>query len=150
MLAVIDDADVSSSQEEPLLPCFRCGICCTRYQVRLSLVEARCISDEMEIGWDEFREAYLDPRWPGAESFLLRQANGACVFFEQSKDGHVATCLIHPFRPSSCRDWTASQYRRECQEGLDKYWGLKVSDEGKLQGTRGKILEFQSFLESLR
>ena len=34
----------------PLIPCFRCGVCCTRYQVRLSLVEARRIADQL-IFW---------------------------------------------------------------------------------------------------
>jgi Fe-S-cluster containining protein len=149
MLAVMDDADVAGSQEEPLLSCFRCGICCTKYQVRIDMVEARSIADELGIPWGKFQEEYLDQRWPGAESFLLRRHDGACVFFEQDKDSHVATCVIHHFRPSSCRDWTASQHRRECQEGLDKYWGLKVSAEGRLQGTRSKIQKFQFFSKSL-
>jgi hypothetical protein len=29
--------------------CFRCGECCTRYQVRLGLAEAQCIADDLGL-----------------------------------------------------------------------------------------------------
>ena len=38
--------------KELSIPCFRCGVCCTRYQVCLSLVEARQIADELGFDWD--------------------------------------------------------------------------------------------------
>ncbi len=66
--------------KELSIPCFRCGVCCTRYQVRLSLVEARQIADELGFDWDEWLDRYVDQRWPGTDSFLLRHCNGACVF----------------------------------------------------------------------
>lgn len=143
------DTDGDGEQEEPLIPCFRCGICCIKFQARMNLVESKHIADKLGISWDEFTDRYLDPRWPGAESFLLNQSNGACVFLEHDEGSNISSCLIHPFRPTSCREWMPSQYHPECQEGLDKCWGLKVSSEGKLQGTEDRIQRFQSFWESL-
>ena len=149
MLNMLKDNDGASEQEETLIPCFRCGICCTRYQARLSLTEARRINEELEISWEEFVEGYTDLNWPGTESFLIRHSTGACIFLKHEEGSSVAICLIHPFRPSSCRDWNPSQYRPECQEGLNNYWGLKISPAGKFQGAQHKIQRFQSFLESL-
>jgi hypothetical protein len=62
---------------------------------------------------------------------------------------HIATCLVHPFKPSACREWTPSLYPRECCEGLRRYWGLTVGSLGQLQGSNEAVQVFQSFLESL-
>ena len=59
------------------------------------------------------------------------------------------SCLVHPFRPSSCRDWTPSLCFRDCQAGLTKHWGLSLSSSGRLQGPEEKLRDFHSFLESL-
>lgn len=131
--------------EEPT--CFRCGVCCTKYQVNLSMVEARHIADELGIEWNKFLEEHTDHSWPGTYSLLLRQVNGACIFFKQVDECRKATCLIHTFRPASCRDWTPGMQRRECQEGLTKYWGLTVYPSGKLKGQEERIKRFQSFLQ---
>jgi hypothetical protein len=134
--------------EAPFTLCFRCGVCCTKYQVRLNQVEARQIADGLGISWDEFLERYVDQRWPGVESFLLRQDNGACVFLKQKEDNQ-SICLIHPFKPSACQEWVPSLHRRECREGLAKYWGLRVGSQGELQGEEERIYRFQLFLKSL-
>ncbi|MDP2953961.1 MAG: hypothetical protein Q8O76_11680, partial [Chloroflexota bacterium] len=39
---------------EPFRVCFQCGECCSRYQVRLTLVEARRIADALGIAWHQF------------------------------------------------------------------------------------------------
>ena len=129
--------------------CFRCGICCRRYQVRLSLTEARRIAHELGMSWDDFASQYLDKRWPGTKSLLLRQSHGACPFLEQEEDSAIASCRIHAFRPSSCREWAPGVHRPECQQGLAQYWGLRVDAQGKLKGTALKQQRFQAFLESL-
>ncbi len=131
------------------IPCFRCGICCRRYQVRLSLVEARRIAHELGMIWDDFASQYLDKRWPGTESMLLRQSHGGCLFLEQEEGSAIASCHIHAFRPSSCREWTPGVSRPECQQGLEKCWGLQVDDQGKLKGSRANRQRFQVFLKSL-
>ncbi len=149
MLDVSKDVDNADEKKEPSIPCFRCGICCSRYQVGMSPAEAQRIADELGISWEKFIEGYTDRRWPGTKSFLLCQSRGTCVFLKSDEGSNNTSCLIHPFRPSSCREWTASQYRPECQEGLYKYWGIKVNPGGKLQGTKVRMQRFQSFLRSL-
>ena len=139
----------SKAQVEPLIACFRCGICCTEYQVNLSLTEGQRIADRLGLVWEEFLNRYVDKSWPGIKNFLLRKRNGACVFLERIKGSKVTRCRIHAFRPSSCMDWVPSLYRRECQKGLTNYWGLAVSLSGQLEGSAQKVREFCDLLESL-
>ena len=147
--SVIQVNECSGEPKELSIPCFRCGVCCTRYQVRLSLVEARQIADELGFDWDEWLDRYVDQRWPGTDSFLLRHCNGACVFLERIEARNVTSCLIQSFKPSACREWTPSLYRRECRDGLAKYWKLIVSPAGQLESTEEKLGDFHSFIESL-
>lgn len=129
------------------LPCFRCGVCCTRYQVLLSQMEARRIADGLGLAGTEFRDRYADPRWSGTD-FLLRQENGACVFLRYEESNRTS-CLIQAFKPASCQEWGASLSREECREGLSQHWGLAVSPSGRLEGSQGAREHFQTFLESL-
>ncbi len=134
---------------EPLIVCFRCGECCIRYQVGLNLMEAQRIADDLRLSLGVFLERYVDKRWHGLESFLLRQLDGACIFLEHTKGNKKTTCLIHRVKPAHCREWTPSLYRRECRDGLAKYWKLTVSLTGQLEGTEEKLRDFHSFIESL-
>lgn len=131
------------------ITCFRCGVCCTRYQVNLSFGEARNIADKLKIEWDKFINEYTDHRWPGTSTFLLKHKTGACIFLSKTRDGTDETCRIHSFKPSSCIYWTSGIFRKECQEGLVKYWDLTVSVEGELQGQQKQLESFQTFLQSL-
>ena len=72
----------TKGQVEPFMACFRCGICCTVYQVNLSLAEGQHIADRLELVWEEFLNRYIDKSWPGIKNFLLRKRNGACVFLD--------------------------------------------------------------------
>ena len=130
-------------------PCIHCGVCCTEYQVRLSLAEARRIADGLHIGWRQFFDRYVDQRWFGVESVLLRHHHGACIFLEYVGNSHTTCCLIHHFKPSACSDWSPSPYRPECQEGLHRYWALTVSPSGCLEGTEQNLRDFDAFLRSL-
>lgn len=141
--------EFSSGQEEHPIVCFRCGECCARYQVCLSLMEAQCIADDLGLSLDAFLDKYVDQRWHGPESFLLRQRDGACIFLGHTEDSNKTTCLIHQVKPARCREWTPSLHRRECRDGLVKYWKLTVSPAGQLEGTKGKLRDFHSFIESL-
>lgn len=138
-----------SDQEEPMIICFRCGVCCTKYQVRLSLIEGRRIADELGLAFDEWLERYVDKYWQRPDSFLLRQRNGACVFLKQVKGSNKTCCLIHNMKPTACWEWTPSLYRKECQEGLAKYWNLTISPSGQPEGSEEKLRDFRSFLNSL-
>ena len=110
----------SGGSKELPIPCFRCGVCCTRHQVRLGLIEAQQIADKLCFNWDEWLDLFVDRRWPVTDSFLLCHSNGACVFLAQTEDSNVTLCLIQSFKPSACREWTPSIYQRDCQEGLIK------------------------------
>lgn len=131
------------------LTCFRCGICCKRYQVGVDLVEARRIVDNMGISWDEFLDEYVDRRYIGNENFLIRQRDGACIFLKRINEKQTC-CLIHDFKPSSCREWTPGLFRRECREGLSELWGLEVDqNSGEIHGPSDKLFNFYSFLVSM-
>ena len=81
----------TSEQDGPPIVCFRCGECCARYQVLLSLMEAQRIADDLGLPFDVFLDRYVDQRWHGSESFLLRQRGGACIFLE-----HPLRAVIKP------------------------------------------------------
>ena len=73
-----------------------------------------------------------------------------CVsFLENVESGNVTRCLVHPFKPYACRNWNPSLYRKECQEGLIKCWGLTVSASGQLEGAKERLRGFYSLLNSL-
>lgn len=131
------------------MPCFRCGVCCTKYEVYLSLIEGRRIADELGLSWDEFLYRYVSQNSSNPESFILRRNEKACVFLENVGNSNTSRCLIHPFKPSACREWNPSLYRRDCQEGLTKYWGLTVSPFGLPEGPEQNLRRFHSLLESL-
>ena len=147
--SVIQVNERRGEPKELSIQCFRCGVCCTKYQVCLSLVEARQIADELGFDWDECLDRYVDQKWPGTDSFLLRHCNGACVFLEHAEESKKTNCHIHRVKPAVCRIWTPSLYRRECREGLAQFWQLAVSPLGQLEGAEEKLRDFHSFIESL-
>jgi Fe-S-cluster containining protein len=140
---------VDMNNEEVSTACFLCGVCCTKYQVHLTLIETRRIADSSGLAWEEWLERYTIQGWPGSDNFMLRRHNGACVFLEQVEVSTIARCLIQSFKPFACREWNSSLYQRACQEGLAKYWGLTVGPSGQLEGSDGDRRRFLSFLESL-
>jgi len=109
------------------IPCFRCGMCRTGHKVRIDAVEARHICDVLGLNWHIFLSRYVDHQQSGAGSFFLRQQDKKCIFLKDTNIPHSKICLIHMFKPKACSEWTPSLYRRECQEGLLKYWGLTVT-----------------------
>jgi Fe-S-cluster containining protein len=141
------DTDKSRDRE---VPCFRCGVCCRKYQVRVDVIEVRRIADELGLGFDEFNDRFLDNRWPGAESFLFRHNESGCVFLVHKKGTNTSDCSIHCLRPSSCRDWTPDWHRTECREGLLAFWGLTVNSEGDFRGNTKDVERFQTFLKQLK
>jgi len=127
--------------------CFRCGICCKKYQVRITLPEATHLAESLKITLGNFIDEYTDHLWPGTESFLIRHQDGACLFLEHTSE-KVTGCRIHSFRPQDCRDWTAGFNHVECRQGL-ALWELQINDSGDISGTDENINRFRSFLVSL-
>lgn len=133
----------------PTVPCFHCGVCCSKYQVHLKLAEAQSIAHKLGVAWKEFVDKYTDPRWPAVDTFLLRNVGGACVFLRRPAGEHGGTaCLIQAFKPAACREWTASLHQPECQEGLARDWGLAVSPSGRIEGPDTQARRFYLFLQA--
>jgi len=126
------------------IPCLNCGTCCSRYKVRLSLGEARQICEGLGLSWYSFLGNYVEPIDPEAENFYLPRREGAFIFLQATDKPYRKICLIHAWKPASCRNWMPGLYRKECQEGLQKYWGLAVTEEGRLCGPDPQIRHFQS------
>ena len=99
----------------PPVECFRCGVCCIRYQPQLTTEESETIATGLKISIDDFLSSYVQFTNIG---YLLRRSERGCVFLSREKDDSGDSCAIYPFRPKICRDWVASLSRPECQEGL--------------------------------
>ena len=149
--AMVQDTEKDKSNEkgESAFPCFRCGICCTRYQIFMSFAEARIIAEKIGISLDAFVDYYLDPRWPDRETIVVRNVMSACPFLDQPESSVFGLCRIHEVKPFCCRQWQASLSGKECRQGLNRYWGLSVDENGKLNGSPEDILCFQAFINFL-
>jgi Fe-S-cluster containining protein len=128
-------------------PCFRCGVCCRKYQVRVTIEETRNIAGRLGITLTEFLIKYTDPRWPGQDSFLFLHQNGGCTFLKRESGGKITGCTIHLFRPQDCCNWMPGLERPECQQGL-AYWSLTTKD-GEVSGSEEDVREFDTYLDSL-
>ena len=102
-------------EEWPPIECFRCGICCTRYQPPIEPEEVETIARGLGLSPDDFLSEYVQITVAG---YLLRRTEKGCVFLDWEEAEVTANCRIHPFRPEACRNWVPSLSRRECQEGL--------------------------------
>ncbi len=129
------------------MPCLRCGTCCSKFDVRVSMDEAHRITDRIGITWDEWMNSYINDRWPGTESFILRRHNGKCIFLKEK--GEQSLCSIHSFKPSLCIEWNQGPQHKECQQGLQKRWGIVVDNSGTLNGTQQALHCYRAFLKSL-
>ena len=143
------DKQPDAGQGMPAITCFCCGVCCTKYQPPVTHEEARHLAAGLGISLDEFVDKYVDESWYVTEYFLLDTYREACIFLERAGDEKLASCRIYASRPLACREWVPSLSRKECQEGLTKYWGLTVGSSGQIEGPERKIREFHAFLKSL-
>ncbi len=106
----------------PPLPCFRCGICCERWQPLLSDEDVARLAAWLRVTPAGFHERYTLP-YPLSDERLLRQEQGACVFLRYDDSGPVrrSACAVHPVRPAVCRAWDAGLDKRACVQGLDRF-----------------------------
>jgi len=139
----------NDSAEDTLFSCFRCGVCCSGYQVQMTLPEAREIAERLGVEWQSFSDSYLDHRWPGRDTVVLRHDNFRCVFLDQPADSVFGLCRIHQFKPISCRAWRASPDRKECRQGLSRFWNLMIDENGKLKGSPPDLKCFRTFVRTI-
>ena len=130
-------------------PCFCCGVCCSGYQVQMDLAEARCTAELLGLPWHEFVGKYTDPRWPGRDTLVLRHEAGKCVFLDQEPDSSIGLCRIHAFKPAVCIQWKASSDRKECRQGLSRFWDLKIGEDGNIVGAPEALLSFHAYLDTI-
>jgi Fe-S-cluster containining protein len=102
--------------EQPPIPCFRCGICCTCYQPPLTSEDVDSIASALGISRSKCLSEYA-VKVPIKEGYLLKHRKKGCVFLAWDADGK-ARCTIYPSRPKACREWTPSLAKPECVEGL--------------------------------
>lgn len=139
--------DPSVSKPEHPSACFRCGECCTRYQVLLEPSEMQRIAGFLGINVEKLRAEYTDPRWPVPGKFLLKHRdNGGCIFLIHR--GKEALCAIHVAKPRACRDWSPSLSRKECTQGLSRVWGITATESGDFCGTQHDRAAFAEYLKS--
>ncbi len=141
--------DSATPAVEPFeLPCIRCGVCCTVYQVRIEPPEARDIAESMGMEYWDWVGRYCDPRWHDTRSHLIKHDDNGCVFLDHS-GGEVALCRIYQVRPIACREWHAGIFKPACQAGLKRVWNVGVSDSGELQGEPHSLTRLKDFLQAL-
>ncbi len=112
------DSQRKSFQLEQAMPCFRCGICCTKWQPPVEEAEITTIAQALGMPSAEFHHKYIQEYPLRPRTYLIRRENNACIFLQYDND--KATCTIYPFRPRACRNWIPSLSRKECQEGLKR------------------------------
>lgn len=115
----------------------------------MSFPEAQKIAEKIGISLDAFVDYYLDSRWPDRETIVIRNIMSACPFLDQPEGSIFGLCRIHEVKPFCCHQWQASLNRKECRQGLNRYWGLSVGENGELNGSPDDLLCFQTFIESL-
>lgn len=120
----LDGGEYHVGDSLPPIDCFRCGLCCMRYQPRLTSEEIETIAVGLGLSTDDFLSRYVQVTKVG---YLLRQSERGCVFLSWDREGARASCSIYDFRPESCRHWVPSLSRRECREGL-----LRLKARGKI------------------
>ena len=116
-LRTLDGHKHQVRETRPPIECFRCGICCTRYQPPVTPEEAETIAKGLGLSTEDFLSEYAQLTNVG---YLLRHSEKGCVFLSWEEDGTRANCRIHPFRPEACRNWIASLSRVECRKGLTR------------------------------
>ena len=115
----------------------------------MNQAEMQILANSLGLNVQAFVDNYLDPRWPGTETVVVRHIAGKCPFLEQPERSVFGLCRIHQFKPFCCRQWQASLDRKECRQGLSRYWNLSVGENGELIGSPENLLCFQTFIESL-
>ncbi len=108
--------------------------------------EATGIAARLGLSWNDFLKEYTDPRWQSQHSVLLRQTLHGCLFLDQPVGSVFGLCRIHAFKPKCCREWQAKIWKKECRQGLSKFWGLCVDEDDCITGQPEEIAVFQNLL----
>ncbi len=115
-LKTIDGNEVRFGTSAHAMPCFRCGLCCTDYLVKLSSRDIALLSRGLGISKAELMRKYAKKTPVGP---VMRQNGRECVFLRR-EEGGASSCSVYESRPEVCRNYAPSLMRHECQEGLKR------------------------------
>jgi Fe-S-cluster containining protein len=110
------DGQLGRFTDGETIPCFRCGVCCRRWQPLVDRAEAGRLAAYLGVSTDAFLAEYTRPYPLQEDAHQLLEREGGCVFLRFT-DG-LAACSVHEARPQPCRDWDASLFRKECLDGF--------------------------------
>lgn len=110
-----DEQEYRAEEEWTPVECFRCGVCCTGYNPKVTDEEIELMAEFLSTSVDEFISRYVSVTQIG---YLLRQTENGCVFLTREKGVSETSCSIYPLRPAVCRDLIPSLSRPQCREGL--------------------------------
>jgi Fe-S-cluster containining protein len=133
IIKALGGKEITITEQSPI-PCFRCGICCTRYQAPLTPEDIDNIASALGMSRSRFVSKYA-VKVATKEGYLLKRTEKGCIFLAWDADGK-ARCTIYPARPKACRGWSPSLAKPECLEGLAK---LK---------SKGQIMMLEEILSS--
>jgi len=117
VIKTLEGKDITVA-EQPPIPCFRCGVCCTCYQPPLTSEDIDNIASALAVSRSKCISRYA-VKVPIKEGYLLKGTKKGCVFLARDEDGK-ARCTVYSSRPKACREWTPSLSKPECREGLTK------------------------------
>jgi Fe-S-cluster containining protein len=114
-------------EKNEVMPCRRCGVCCTSHQAFVTPSDLERITAYLGITVDDWDRLYDDTRWQYSEYRLIRHTGGGCAFLRYDKG--LATCEIHPVKPACCAAWQPGPDRPECRYGFKHHYGSDVVPE---------------------
>ncbi len=115
IIKTLEGKEITIAEQTPI-PCFRCGVCCTRYQPPLTPQDIDNIASALGISRSKCISRYA-VKVPIKEGYLLKKTEKGCLFLAWDADGN-ARCPIDPSRPRACRGWPPSLSKPECLEGV--------------------------------
>jgi hypothetical protein len=98
-----------------VIPCFRCGECCTYLLVKLSPHDMHVLTHGLGVSNKELWRRYVRRTLIGP---VLRQAGDRCIFLKQDGAPPSTGCSIYEIRPEVCRGWAPGLSCPECLRGL--------------------------------
>jgi Fe-S-cluster containining protein len=103
-------------EKNEVMPCRRCGVCCTSHQAFVTTPDIERIIACLGITLADWDRLYDDTRWQYSEYRLIRHTGGACAFLRF--ENGLATCDIHAVKPACCAAWQPGPDRPECRDGM--------------------------------
>ena len=133
------DPDLGGLDPWEVIPCLRCGTCCSRWQAPCNRKEMSLIAQSMSISLSTFIRRYTRKYPFKRGEYLLRHDEKGCIFL--TYENGLATCEIHDVKPEACRKWTPSLSHSECRQGLSQR-GDKLLLPGELYPEGGELNDF--------